>query len=209
VGCKPRCERPLPIRADRCRRRRHVSCGCRRCLRLRGWTDRRCWSRRQRDVAAAVGGDVAGRPVVGECLAARAAESTPAFPIWPEATVLFLAAVLPPAEATALGSTSEQLQPAAVLFLAVVLPSAEVAALEPASARFQPVAERVLPRLELIPASSPWDAPRAARTLFRMPDPLVATAVAHAAARSAAAQRLGHAPVPSRPARQVVVVKAG
>jgi hypothetical protein len=182
VGCKPRCERPLPIRADRCRRRRHVSCGCRRCLRLRGWTDRRCWSRRQRDVAAAVGGDVAGRPVVGECLAARAAESTPAFPIWPEATVLFLA---------------------------VVLPSAEVAALEPASARFQPVAERVLPRLELIPASSPWDAPRAARTLFRMPDPLVATAVAHAAARSAAAQRLGHAPVPSRPARQVVVVKAG
>jgi hypothetical protein len=112
-------------------------------------------ARRQRDVTAAVGGDVAGRPEVGECLAARAAESTPAFPIRLGAEVLFLAAVLSPAEATALGSASAQFQPVAVLFPAAVLPPAEATALERAAARFQPVAERALPRLALIPGYSP------------------------------------------------------
>src|ERR1700734_2410922 len=88
-------------------------------------------ARRQRDVAAAVDGDVAGWPVVGECLAARAAESTPAFPIrlGAEATVLFLAPVLPSAEVTAPQRASVLFQPAAVLFLAAELPSAEVMAL--------------------------------------------------------------------------------
>ena len=125
------------------------------------------------------------------------------------AAVLFLALVLPSAEVTVLEPTLAEFQSAAVLFLAPMLPSEGVTVLEPALAEFQLAEVLALPRLELIPACSRLDALRAAKTPFRMPDPLVATAVAHAAARSAAAPRPGHAPIPSRPLRQIVVVKTG
>ena len=133
----------------------------------------------------------------------------PALAEFQSVAVLFLAPMLPSEGVTVLEPALAEFQSAAVLFLAPMLPSEGVTVLEPALAEFQLAEVLALPRLELIPACSRLDALRAAKTPFRMPDPLVATAVAHAAARSAAAQRPGHAPIPSRPLRQIVVVKTG
>ena len=175
---------------------------------------KRCMApaQRRRDAAAPVGEVVAE---TGEATCSASARSPlavevvvllPAPPVPAQAAVLerdfaqLLSAWLAPAEVAVAERGSAQLRPAMLAPAAAAVPEPELAQLRPAM---------VFPaRLKVVPAASPWDALRAAKTPFQSPDPLVAMAVARAATRSAAAQRPGRAPARSRPARLVDSVKA-